>query len=248
MSATQQILGVRFFDGTPAEAVAYLTRVGGYVVVPAAPALTAIQFDAAYRDALVKSDMAIADSGFMVLLWRMLKGRRITRISGLAYLKSLLEQPAVRSGGRVFFVVPTPSAQEKALAWALKSNRALEPAQFYVAPRYDSEVADKALCAILEEAKPEHIVIGLGGGVQEKLGLFLRENLSYRPAIHCIGAALGFITGDQRPIPDWADRLYLGWFLRLVRNPRLYLRRFWAAHALPRLIWRYGEQLPPLKT
>jgi UDP-N-acetyl-D-mannosaminuronic acid transferase (WecB/TagA/CpsF family) len=72
--------------------------------------------------------------------------------------------------------------------------------------------------------------------------------VNHRHAIHCIGAALGFLTGDQRPIPDWADRLYAGWLLRLARNPRLYFRRFWVAHELPALILRYGEKLPPLKT
>jgi N-acetylglucosaminyldiphosphoundecaprenol N-acetyl-beta-D-mannosaminyltransferase len=91
------------------------------------------------------------------------------------------------------------------------------------------------------------VIIGIGGGVQEKLGLYLRENLAYRPAIHCVGAALGFLTGDQKPIPDWADRFYLGWLLRLVRQPKVFAKRFLRAFELPWLIWKYGENLPPLR-
>ena len=34
------------------------------------------------------------------------------------------------------------------------------------------------------------------------------------PAIHCIGAALGFLTGDQVRIPHWADQWILGWLFR----------------------------------
>src|SRR5207249_8827933 len=88
----QRILGVRFFDGAAPEAVDYITRVGGYTVVPAAPALVKIENDPACRRALVEADLAIADSGFMVLLWRMLRGRTSARISGLKYLRILLSQ------------------------------------------------------------------------------------------------------------------------------------------------------------
>jgi UDP-N-acetyl-D-mannosaminuronic acid transferase (WecB/TagA/CpsF family) len=105
-------------------------------------------------------------------------------------------------------------------------------------------IEDPALIAIIEQRKPKHIIVGIGGGTQEKLGFYLREHLSYRPAIHCIGAALAFLTGDQKPIPMWADRLYLGWFLRLARAPRRYARRFSPAFRLPGMIWRYGSELP----
>jgi UDP-N-acetyl-D-mannosaminuronic acid transferase (WecB/TagA/CpsF family) len=108
-------------------------------------------------------------------------------------------------------------------------------------------IADDALVAILQSRKPKHIIIGIGGGVQEKLGLYLREHLSYRPAIHCIGAALAFLTGDQKPIPMWADRMYLGWFLRLARAPHHYARRFAPAFRLPGMIWRYGSELPEVR-
>jgi UDP-N-acetyl-D-mannosaminuronic acid transferase (WecB/TagA/CpsF family) len=75
----------------------------------------------------------------------------------------------------------------------------------------------------------------------------LRESLSYRPAIHCTGAALGFITGDQRGIPELADRFYLGWFWRLFAQPRTFLPRLSRGLKLPWLICKYGEELPPMR-
>ena len=117
----------------------------------------------------------------------------------------------------------------------------------YIASIYRSNVADHQLVSILKVSQPAHVIIGIGGGVQEKLGFYLRENLAYRPAVHCIGAALGFLTGDQKPIPGWADRFYLGWFLRLIRQPKLFAKRFLRAFELPWLILKYGEKLPPLK-
>ena len=54
---------------------------------------------------------------------------------------------------------------------------------------------------------------------QERLGLYLKQRLSYRPAIHCIGAAIGFLSGDQVYIPVWADALGMGWLYRTLADP-----------------------------
>lgn len=240
---SKRVLGIAFFDGTPAEAVTHICEHGGVVVVPAAPALANIQRDAEYRRALLAADLAIADSGFMVLLCRYLRGRKIRRISGLKYLETLLGIETVRA--RAFLILPSRAAEEKALRWWKSSGRG--PIDCYVAPVYGPRVEDARLVALLDGSRPDHVIIGVGGGTQEKLGLYLRDHLGYRPAIHCIGAALGFLTGDQKPIPAWADSLYLGWLLRLVRDPRLYARRFSRAFELPALIYRYGDELPPLK-
>jgi exopolysaccharide biosynthesis WecB/TagA/CpsF family protein len=243
----QQILGVRFFDGTPVEAVDYLARVGGYVVVPAAPALVKLRYDEAFRAALVQSDLAIADSGLMVLLWKLLEPRRISRISGLAYLKRLLALPEIHEAGKTFWVLPAAPAVEKAKKWLLDARFPVVEEDFYIAPFYGAEVSDEILAAAINARRPSHVIVAIGGGPQEKLGLFLRNHLEYRPAIHCIGAALGFLTGDQISIPDWADRLYLGWLFRLFAQPRVFIPRLWSAHELPWLIFTYREKLPEAK-
>jgi len=208
----------------------------------------------------------------MVLLWRLLQRRTIARISGLKYLRILLADTRLRERGSTFLVLPHQSSLEKALVWLRHKGFDIASDDCYIAPNYSvgqalppasaeqrqpgmvalqitksPVVEDQDLVSIIEQRKPKHIIVGIGGGVQEKLGFYLREHLSYRPAIHCIGAALAFLTGDQKPIPMWADRMYLGWFLRLARAPHHYARRFAPAFRLPGMIWRYGSELPPLK-
>jgi len=90
--------------------------------------------------------------------------------------------------------------------------------------------------------------VTLGGGTQEQLGLYLKRKLSYRASIHCIGAAIAFLSGDQVPIPHWADALYLGWLFRSVSEPRRYVPRYWAGRKLFNLMRRYRSRLPDLKT
>src|SRR5205814_6159648 len=114
-------------------------------------------------------------------------------------------------------------------------------ADFYIAPRYTAQVRDDALVGKIDNQPPTHVVVGIGCGVQEKLGLFLKENSRARPAIHCIGAALAFLTGDQPPIPMWADRFYFGWLLCLLRQPRIFGPRYLSALRLPLLIARYRD-------
>jgi N-acetylglucosaminyldiphosphoundecaprenol N-acetyl-beta-D-mannosaminyltransferase len=245
MSSTEQILGLNFFNGTVDEAVDVMSSNGGLLVVPAAPALVKLESDEGYRRALISADMAIADSGAMVLLWRIFTGRRVERISGLKFLKRLVARLAVRPDERVLWIVPSEAAHESSITW-LRSVNLTGTADFYVAPRYGREVRDDALVSKIDIQPPAHVIVGIGGGVQEKLGLFLKENLRARPAIHCIGAALAFLTGDQPPIPMWADRFYLGWLLRLLRQPLLFGPRYLSAFKLPAMLLRYRDQLPPL--
>jgi UDP-N-acetyl-D-mannosaminuronic acid transferase (WecB/TagA/CpsF family) len=242
---TEQILGIKFFNGTVDEAVDTMSANGGLLVVPAAPALVKICDDADYRRAVTSADMAIADSGAMVLFWKIFTGRRVARISGLKYLKRLVARLASHPHERALWIVPSESAHRKAMVW-LHSVNLNATADFYIAPRYAAQVRDDALVAKIDNHAPAHVVVGIGGGVQEKLGLFLKQNLRARPAIHCIGAALAFLTGDQPSIPMWADRSYLGWFLRFLRQPRVFGPRYLSAMKLPLLIFRYKAALPPL--
>lgn len=242
----EKVLGVRFINGSVADAVEYSLRHRGYTVVPAAPALARIDRDPEYARALLEADLAIADSGFMVLLWRISRRRKLTRISGLRYMLALLNKLSLR-GGDTFFVLPSVPAREKTLQWLRQQNFPLTEADTYIAPIYRTSVIDSSLVQLLSQRQPGHVIVAIGGGTQEKLGWYLREHLSYRPAIHCIGAALAFLTGDQPPIPLWADQLYLGWLLRLLRQPQLFAPRYLSAFRLPALIWQYGDAAPAAK-
>jgi exopolysaccharide biosynthesis WecB/TagA/CpsF family protein len=246
MASTQQILGVRFFNGDPEEAIAFMSRQGGFLVAPSGTCFSRLRHDPPYRRAMMNADVAIPDSGAMVLLWRIFRGRKVTRISGLKYLQRLLATLKGEGTSKIFWILPGERSRQKLLDWSWRQSFAIKIEGCYAAPQYGMEIEDRHLLALIEKFRPNHVIIAIGSGSQEKLGYYLRKNLSYRPVIHCTGAALGFVTGDQKPIPDWADRFYLGWFLRLLAQPRRFIPRLWNAHELPWLIWKYGENLPPL--
>ena len=66
----------------------------------------------------------------------------------------------------------------------------------------------------------------MGGGVQEILGLYLKKNLKKKTKIICTGAAISFFTKDQAPINQIFDRFFLGWLIRILFKPGVYLPRY----------------------
>src|SRR5437870_6579540 len=257
---TKRMLGIDFFVGTAAEAITHISKYGGLIVAPAAPSFIALQDDPDYRRAIADADLAIADSGWAVLFWRLLRREKLSRISGLALFKALLETADARIPGNLFFILPSEKAKTKTLEFGRVSGYPITNDDCYVAPRYFScshgsvsreerervsqkrgySIADDALVAILQSRKPKH--------TQDKLGSYLKHQLTDRPGIYCIGAAPGFVTGDQIVIPMWADRFFVGWIFRIIGRPREYLTRYWKARLLPLLIIKYGTRIPQLRT
>lgn len=240
----RKILGIHFFGGNPQRAKE-IGLSGGLVVVPAAPALVELPHDHAYREALLNADLAITDSGFMVLIWNFLKRDKLRRVSGLEYLKLILEDPQLREQGNSFWIMPTRQSLERNLRWLRSQGIEIADADCYIAPMYDPRhVRDPQLLELLSARQPAQIIVGLGGGIQEKLGNYLKQHLPYRPGIHCIGAAIAFLTGDQVNIPTWADRFYLGWLFRSLSQPRKFFPRYWKARKLLPLMLKYREHAP----
>jgi UDP-N-acetyl-D-mannosaminuronic acid transferase (WecB/TagA/CpsF family) len=260
-----RILGIDFFDGSAQAAIA-LMRNGGLLVVPAAPALKDLDRNHAYREALLSADLAITDSAFMVLLWNRLQSNPIKRLSGLEYLRELLLEPGLRQPGNTLWIMANPESAGLNLAWLAQQGITIPEDNIYIAPMYSrtrddqsalpesgptngasTDLSDPALLALIDRLRPQHIIVTIGGGTQERLGLYLKRSLPYRPAIHCIGAAIAFLSGDQVRIPVWADKYYLGWLLRSISQPKRYIPRYWDARKLLPLMLRHRHQLPTLK-
>jgi len=247
-SSTHRILGIDFFDGS-AHAAIEIMRHGGLLVIPAAPPLKDLDRNPGYRDALLNADLVLTDSAFMVLVWNRLQSTPIKRLSGLEYLRDLLLEPDLRKPGNTLWIMASPLSAERNLDWLRGQGITIPEDHMYMAPMYSSDsIADPALLDRLSRLRPQHIIITIGGGTQERLGFYLKRSLPYRPAIHCIGAAIAFLSGDQVHIPVWADRFYLGWLFRSLSEPKRFIPRYLDAFKLYPLLRRYRDRLPDLKT
>ena len=222
---------------------------GGLILAPSAPGLSDLSSDPDYREALRNADLNLPDSGLAMLMMRILGMGVLPRTSGLGFLEALLERPEVRESGATFWVMPSREAMARNLRWLNSQGIAVTEEQCYLAPKYPARgaLSDHDLVERIEAVRPRFVILCIGGGPQERLGLFLKQALSYGPAICCIGAAIGFLTGDQVKIPRWADRMCLGWLIRTLSDPVRFAPRYWKALKLVWIILRYRDQAPPIQ-
>ena len=220
---------IKFMDGDFKD-IKFLLDKGGLLVLPAAPALANIYSDKSYHRALKHADIALFDSGFFCLLLRIFKGIKIKKYSGLKFLTQFLKSLKNRSD-KILMI--NPSYNEQLLNKKYLKLKKINNSNHYVAPFYNKNIInDLKLLKMIKKDKPRYIVINLGGGVQELLGSYLKYNLDYKPSIVCSGAAIAFLTGQQAKIPSIFDKLYLGWLIRIMFNPFIFIPRYIKAFKL----------------
>lgn len=238
-----KILGIDFFNGTVKDVVHVLKK-GGFMVVPSGPGLKTIKEEPVYYKSLRYADIALADSGYMALIWNLFNAQKVNRISGLEFLKTFFADRDVQKSK---FVLADPTQKDGELNRQYLNSQGFDirPENSHVSPMYEKgNIADPVLLAKIEQQRPDYVLLNIGGGTQEILGAYLRKNLSYKPAIICTGAAIAFLTGRQAEVPMWADKLYIGWLIRCIHKPKVFVPRYLNAFPLFLLLVRYGKRAP----
>ena len=167
----------------------------------------------------------VFDSGFFVLLLRIFKNINVKKFSGYKFLNLFFKNLKRNKNKKVFCIDPNPKYLRSNHSFL--KNLGINNLYNYLAPEYKiKKFSDKKLLKRLEKIKPDFILTNIGGGKQEILGLYLKKNLKIKSTILCTGAAISFFTKDQAPINILIDQLYLGWFVRLIFNPLIFLKRY----------------------
>ena len=212
--------GINFYTGTYNQIKKQFDK-GGVLVAPAASALANIENNNIYFSALRNADIAILDSGFFCILLRIFKFQKVKKLSGFLFLKNFLEN--YNNKDKTLFIDPSKKSYYLNKKY-LRSSK-IYNFKSYIAPHYKKKIADTLLLNFVKKYKPRYIVINIGGGTQEPLAIYLRNNIKFKISIMCTGAAIAFMTGEQAPINKIIDKIYLGWLLRIVWNPKMYLGR-----------------------
>ena len=209
----------------------------GLFVFPAAPGLASISQSNRYYQSIKKADVVFFDSGFFVLLLKIFKNINVKKFSGYKFLNLFFNFLKKNKKKSVFCV--DPNFQFSKSNKDFLKSLGIKKIYNYIAPEYKVEsLSDNELLRQIKKVKPDFILTNIGGGRQEILGLYLKEQLKIKTTILCTGAAISFFTKDQAPINAMIDKLYLGWFLRLIFNPIIFLRRyFYSLRLIPMVIF-----------
>ncbi len=210
--------GVKFYDMNFSYIINKLEKKGGVLVAPAASALVNIENDPQYYQALIKSDIAILDSGFFCILWRIFRRQKLSKFSGYLFLKKLISH---LKNKKIKILSVDPTEIDAELNKKYLNKEGLFNVENFIAPIYSkNNIEDKNLLLKIKEFNPEYIFINIGGQTQEVLGIYIKENTSHKISIICTGAAIAFLTKRQAPINDVIDKFYLGWLIRLLHGPK----------------------------
>ena len=194
-------------------------------IFPAGPALATIDESKEYYKSLKKADLVFFDSGFFVLLLRFFKNINVEKFSGYKFLNLFFDYLKKNKNKKVFCIDPNVKFSKSNKLFL--RNLGLKNIYNYLAPEYKiKDLSDKKLLKQLKKIKPDFVLTNIGGGKQEILGLYLKENINMKMTILCTGGAISFFTKDQAPINNLIDQFYLGWFVRLMFNPVLFFSRY----------------------
>lgn len=208
---------------------------GGYLVAPAASSLSQIYKNKSYYKAIQKSSVAILDSGFFCILYRLFHFRGLRKFSGLLFLKKFISNPITHK--HLLLSIDPDRIESKKNKILLKKFNFSKIAS-YVAPNYSTVIKlqqDRKLILLIKKIKPKYILINIGGGKQEVLAEYIYNRVNKNTSILCLGAAIAFLTGSQAPIPKLVDKFYLGWLARLVFSPRKFFLRILISFTLVKL-------------
>ncbi len=197
----------------------------GYYTFPSAPGIASINSSKEYFNSLKNADYVFLDSSFFVLLLKFFKNIKVTRFSGYKFLYYFFIFLKTNKNKSIFCIDPNIEYSKSNEVFLRKKG--IKKINNYIAPHYRTKnLKDKKLLAKINKVKPDFILTNIGGGTQEILGAYLSNNLKKKSVILCTGGAISFFTGDQAPINNFIDRFYLGWLLRLIYNPLIFIKRY----------------------
>ena len=197
----------------------------GLIVLPSGPGLSIINIDKIYLKALRNSDQVLFDSGYFVLLLKFLKNVSVKKLSGYLFFTHLVKHLQKKKFKKLLSIDPNHKLSKNNNNFFVKKGLDKKKIIHYIAPKYNTlKLIDLKLLSLIKKNKPDHIIINIGGGVQEILGYYLKRKFNNKIKIFCTGAAISYFTGDQAPLSKFLDIYYLGWLLRILYNPSLLVR------------------------
>lgn len=215
---------------------------GGYVVTPNVDHIIQLERNDRLRSAYGGAALVLTDGQPLIWISKLLKTPIREKISGSDLFPELCAL-AARQQYRMFFLGAAEGVAEQAALRLTQKNEGLCVAGTYSPPFgfEKDEQQVKKIWAMIHEAKPDILIVGLGTPKQE---LFLFDNKEQLDGILAfgLGASLDFEAGVSRRAPRWMQKCGLEWFYRLCREPRRLFKRYLIDDIkIIFLVWKYRK-------
>lgn len=201
-------------------------RRNAYVVAANVDCVMKLQKDRDFMTTFRDAALVLADG--MPLIWvsRLLKKPLKGRVTG-ADLFPAACRLAAEKGYRVFFLGADKGVAAEAARKLTLRYPGLDVCGTY-SPSYGFEKnaeENARIVAMLREARPDMLFVGVGAPKQEKWIHRYRDQIEV-PVSFSVGAAIDFAAGRVRRSPVWMQRVGLEWFYRFLKEPKRLFRRY----------------------
>lgn len=205
-----------------------------FISTPNLNFLIACGNDAAFRDAVIQSDLSVADGMPLVWIARLLGMPIRERVAGSTLFEAL-RADAARPHSVYFFGGP-PGAAERACQRLNEEKRGLRCAGFHYPGMGDVEsMSTDPVIAAINASRADFLVVALGA---RKGQAWIVHNLARLrvPVVSHLGAVVNFVAGSVDRAPTWVQEAGLEWLWRIKEEPGLWRRYAGDGLALVRLL------------
>ena len=221
------ILGSQISNVEPTEAIHILEAVAergapeGYVCLSNVHTTVTGVFDRSYQEITNDAFMALPDGKPLVWALRLLDCGPERRTNGPMLMEVMLER-AAQTGHKHFFFGGSEEACER-----LRARYSGETLVGCFSPpfRPPTDADDRAHAAMINEANPDFLWVGLGAPKQERWMHRMRGHIQ-TPLMLGVGAAFDQLSGLKSQAPVWMQDRGLEWAYRLAQEPRRLGKRY----------------------
>ena len=214
-----------------------------YVAVTGMHGVTESHQNPEFRSILKDADLVVPDGMPLVWLGRL---RGFSHLERRVYGPELMETFCRETGAkyRHFFYGGAPGIADR-LAQVEQERHGIRIAGTYSPPfRPLTAEEDKAVIAMINEAAPDVVWVGLSTPKQERWMYEYRNRLNV-PLLLGVGAAFDLNSGHLKQAPEWMREHGLEWLFRLMAEPKRLWRRYLVQGS--RFVWNVLLELTALR-
>ena len=197
-----------------------------YVVTPNVDHIVKLETDQELQAAYANASLILTDGKPLLWIAKWYGTPIKEKISG-SDLFPLLCDMAAKKGYRMFFLGAAEGVAAKAAQSLSERYTGLQVVGTYSPPfgfEKDSVEMDK-IKAMIQEAKPDILIVGLGCPKQEIFMYHHCQELCV-PVSFGLGASFDFEAGNVKRAPKWMANHGLEWLFRITQDPKRMAKRY----------------------
>ena len=187
-----------------------------------------LQKDRDFYRLLPKFDVITCDSQIMVAAARVLGTPLKERVSGSDYFPRFYQRYGSDPEVTIFICGGGPGIAEVARRKINeKVGREMVVGTNSPSPDFDRDAHEiERILREIDQSRATVLMIGLGGGRQEKFIFRFRDRMPHVRMFLPLGGTIDYEAETLKRPPSWVTNLGLEWFYRVVREPRQRWRRY----------------------